>query len=65
MTIVVPPEMGARVYHEKNWVSRVDYDRDFHPTSDNEYTSDNYSSAQGKLNIRIDSGVGSIRIRRR
>ena len=65
MTILIPPEMGARVYHEKNWVSRVDYDKDFQPTSDNEYTSDNYSTAQGKLNIRIDSGVGSVRIRRR
>ncbi len=65
MTIVIPPNMGARVYHEKNWVSRVDYDRDFHPTSETEYTSDNYTDASAKLNIRLDTGVGSVSIRRR
>ncbi len=64
MTIIVPPGMGARIYHEKNWVSHVDYDRDFRPTSDTEYTSDNYSDATAKLNIRLDTGVGSVHIRR-
>jgi hypothetical protein len=65
MTLIVPPEVGAKVYHEKSWVSRVDCDRDFNPSSDNEYVSENYDSANGKMNIRIDSGVGSIRVRRR
>jgi hypothetical protein len=65
MTLIVPPEVGAKVYHEKSWVSRVDCDRDFNPSSDNEYVSENYDSASGKMNIRIDSGVGSIRVRRR
>lgn len=65
MTLIVPPDVGAKVYHEKNWVSRVDYDRDFTSISDEEYVSDNYSTASGRMNIRIDAGVGSIRVRRR
>ena len=64
MTLIVPAGMGAKVYHEKNWVSHVDYADDFHATADNEYTSDNYSNASARLNIRIDSGVGSVKIER-
>lgn len=64
MTLIVPEGMGAKIYHEKNWVSHVDYADDFHATAENEYTSENYSSAPARLNIRIDSGVGSVKIRR-
>jgi len=65
MTLIVPPDVGAKVYHEKSWVSRINCDKDFSPSTDNEYVTDNYNSASGKMNIRIDSGVGSIRVRRR
>ncbi len=65
MTIIVPPEVGVKVYHDQSWVSRLDCDRDFRPTSDTEYTSDNYGSVPAKMNIQIDSGVGSVKIRRK
>lgn len=65
MTLIVPPEIGAKVSHQKSWVSRIDCDKDFDTTVDNEYVSENYGSATGKLNIRIDSGAGSVRVRRR
>jgi hypothetical protein len=65
LTIIVPQEIGARVYYEKSWVSRLDCDRDFHTSAENEYLTDNYNSSAGRMNIRIDSGMGSIKIRRR
>jgi hypothetical protein len=65
MTIVVPPNVGARLFYEKSWVSRLDCDRDFLSVTDNEYETENYESAAGKMNIRIDSGLGSIKVRRR
>jgi len=64
LTIIVPPEVGAKLFCEKNWVSRLDYDRDFHPVSDNEYETENFDQAEGRMNIRIDSGLGSIKVRR-
>jgi hypothetical protein len=64
MTLYIPPGIGAKVHHEKNWVSHVEYPDDFHATDENEYTSDNYNSSTPRLNIRLDSGVGSVKIRR-
>jgi len=64
-TIIVPPAVGARIAYEKNWVSRLDTDADFHSSGENEYLSDNYADAASRMNITIDSGMGSIRVRRR
>jgi hypothetical protein len=64
VTIVVPKNVGAKVIYEKNWVSRLDCDRDFHLTGDDQYTSENYSSSSGKMNITVQSGLGSVKITR-
>ncbi|HEX9007588.1 MAG TPA: hypothetical protein VF889_09850 [Bacteroidota bacterium] len=64
MTILVPQNVGARVFYEKNWISRVDCAKDFTSVGESEYMSENYNSAQGKMNIRVDSGVGSVKILR-
>ncbi len=64
VTIVVPPDIGAKVMYEKSWMSRLECDRDFQSTSDDQYVSDNYASSAGKMNIRVESGFGSVRIRR-
>lgn len=64
LTIVVPQEVGARLFYEESWISKLDYANDFQPTADNEYVSDNYNRASGKMNIRIDSGIGSVKVRR-
>ena len=64
LTIIIPEDVGARLFYEKSWVSRLDCDTDFHSVSDNEYETENYERADGKMNIRIDSGLGSIKVRR-
>jgi hypothetical protein len=64
MTILIPPQVGARVLYQKNWISRVDCSSDFNSVGESEFVSDNYNSAQGKMNIRVDSGVGSVRVKR-
>lgn len=65
LTIYVPTQIGARVFYEKSWVSKVDCAEDFESNGDNEYVSENYYSSSGKMNIRVDSGMGSVKIRRR
>lgn len=64
MTIIVPPDVGARVIYDKSWASKLECAQDFHSTSDTEYVSDNYDNVPAKMNIRVDSGLGSIKIRR-
>lgn len=65
VTIIIPEEIGARVIYENSWVSRLDCDRDFEADGDNQYISTNYHKSQGRMNINIDSGLGSIKVRRR
>lgn len=64
LTIIIPPNVGAKLFYEKSWVSRLDCDKDFHSVADNEYETENYERADGKMNVRIDSGLGSIKVRR-
>jgi len=65
VTIVVPSDIGARVTYDEGWMSRFDYDHSLRKTSEHQYTTDNYASARGKLNITIDAGMGSVKIKRR
>lgn len=67
LTIIIPSDVGAKLFCEKNWISRLDCDRGLRQVSngDGEYVTENYNSAAGKMNIRIDSGLGSIKVRRR
>jgi len=65
LTVYLPRDVGARVTYDKTWASKVDTPGDFRETADNASTSGNYYSAPGKMNISIDSGLGSVKIRRR
>ncbi|MDH3253025.1 MAG: cell wall-active antibiotics response protein, partial [Ignavibacteria bacterium] len=65
LTIIVPKDVGARVLFQESWVSRLDTDRDFQPSGRDQYQTDNYNAARGKMNIRIDAGLGSVKIRRK
>ncbi len=62
LTIDIPPGTGAKVIYEKNIFAHVDLDRDFSEEQDNSYYSANYRTAPGRMNIRIDAGLGSVRI---
>ena len=61
MTILVPQNVGARVFYEKNWISRVDCAADFSSVGESEYISDNYNSAQGKMNTASTSNITNSR----
>jgi hypothetical protein len=64
LTIVVPDEVGARVLYDKSLLSHIDLDRDFSASGEDEYVTENYESAQGRMNIRISSSMGNITVRR-
>jgi len=64
VTIVVPRDVGARVFYEESWVSKIDLDRDFEEKRDGQYFSDNYNTAPSRMNITVESGFGHVKIRR-
>ena len=62
--MIIPSSIGVRVLYEKNWISRVDCPEDFSSNGDSEYLSSNFDGAKGKMIIRIESGVGSVKLKR-
>jgi hypothetical protein len=64
LTILVPQETGARVFYDEGWMSKIDYDDDFSKTGETQYSSENYPTARGKMNVRIEAGLGRVRLRR-
>lgn len=64
-TIILPRDVGTRIQYEESLVSRIDLARDIHTSGENQYISDNYKTASGRMNIRIDAGLGSVRVKRR
>ncbi|MBI5020519.1 MAG: hypothetical protein HZB59_03705 [Ignavibacteriales bacterium] len=63
ITIVIPDEIGAKVYYEKSWVASIDLPRYYEENEDNTYFSKNYYSAKGRLNFHIEAGLGSVTIK--
>ena len=66
LTLIIPDKIGAKIIYQKSWIAHIDLAKDFEESSSQEdtYYSSNYSSAKGKINFRIDAGMGSIKIRR-
>jgi hypothetical protein len=64
VTVVIPPDVGARIVYDETWMSSIDLDPDFRTAGDNIYTTSNLGTAAGRMNVRVNSGVGSVRIRR-
>ncbi|HTX19241.1 MAG TPA: hypothetical protein VMG34_11330 [Bacteroidota bacterium] len=63
VTIAIPKEAGARVHYEEHWFSNFTIDRDFDEEHKGEYVTSNYSTAEGKLNITVESGLGSVKVK--
>ena len=64
LTIVIPENIGARIIYEKNWISHIDLDHSIAEQEENNYYTSNYSSAKGRMNMRVEAGFGSVKIKR-
>jgi hypothetical protein len=53
------------VFFEESLVSKIDCDRSFRSSEENQYVSDNFKTATGRMNLRIDAGFGSVKVRRK
>ena len=65
VTIVLPPEIGAKVVYDDNWLSNFSIDRDFKQDGTDTYLSSNYHEAKVKISVYIESGLGSVKVKRR
>ncbi len=65
VTIIVPKHAGVKVFCEKNWISHLNIDDDFKEREDDTYYTSNFRSASGKMNIHIEAGLGSVKVKRK
>jgi hypothetical protein len=64
VTVVIPRDIGAKIYYEKRIISSIDLPGDFYEQEENNYYSKNYRSADGRINLHIEAGLGSVKIER-
>ncbi len=63
--VVIPERTHARVHYDDGWFSRFSLAGDFHKAKSGVYETEGYDDAGKRLDVRIDSGLGSVKIRRR
>jgi hypothetical protein len=66
LTVILPKEAGARLMFEDHWMCEMDLDKGFTAAEGEEdaYLTENFRTAKGRFNIRVDAGFGSVKIRR-
>jgi hypothetical protein len=60
----VPEPIHARVRYDDGWFSRFSLAGDFRRAKGGVYETEGYAESGKRLDIRIDSGLGSVKIRR-
>jgi hypothetical protein len=63
VTIVIPKETGAKVHYQENWFSNFTIDKEFDEERKGVYVTPNFSSAEGRMNIYVESGLGSVKVK--
>ncbi|MBA4312884.1 MAG: hypothetical protein C0417_09665 [Chlorobiaceae bacterium] len=61
--LIIPDEIGAKVYYEKSWVASIDLPKYYEEKEENTYFSKNYYNAKGRLNFHIEAGLGNVTIK--
>ena len=62
--VTLPHGIPAQIEYEKNWFSSFDVDDAFVETSDDVFETKDFDRADRRLTLRIQSGMGSVKVRR-
>jgi hypothetical protein len=63
--VSVPKNIPAKLVYDDNWLSSFKLDDDFEKTRSGVYETDDFRNASNRLTIRLESGLGSVRVRRK
>ncbi len=64
LTVRIPDDVGVKIIYEKSLIAHIDLASDFSEKGEDTYYSSNYHSADHKMNMRIEAGLGSVKIKR-
>jgi hypothetical protein len=65
VSVAVPRHLAAKLLYEASFFSSFDLDDDFYRTKKGVYETEDYQNSENKLTIQIESGLGSVRVRRK
>jgi hypothetical protein len=65
VTVYVPRDMPARVIYDSSWFSSLDVDDDFIQVKKSVYETEAFKGSRMSLTIRVESGLGSVKLRTR
>jgi len=65
ITVYVPKTLPTRLSYDDNWLSSFSLDDDFDKKSNSEYETEDFREASKRFTIRLDSGLGSVKVYRK
>jgi len=64
VTLVIPQNIGVKVRYEESWLSNFTIDDEFIRKRKGVYESENWEGAEGRMSVYIESGLGSVKVKR-
>lgn len=65
VSVSVPKQFATKLLYETSFFSSFDLDDDFSKTKSGVYETDDYDNSENRLTIQIESGLGSVKVRRK
>jgi len=65
INVYVPKTIPAKLVYDDNWLSSFKLDDDFEKTRSGVYETNDFQDATKRLTIRLESGLGSVRVQRK
>ena len=65
INVYVPKTIPAKLLYDDNWLSSFKLDDDFEKTRSGVYETSDFQDASKRLTIRMESGLGSVRVQRK
>jgi hypothetical protein len=65
VSVSVPKSMATRLLYDAGFFSSFDLDDDFEKQKSGIYETEGYNESNAKLTIQIESGLGSVKVRRK
>jgi hypothetical protein len=63
--VYVPKAIPTKLVSDDNWLSSFKADDDFEKTRSGVYETNDFQDASKRLTIRLESGLGSVRVQRK
>jgi hypothetical protein len=65
VNVSMPKQLAAKLLYDASFFSSFDLDDDFSKTKSGVYETDDYGDSVNRLTIQIESGLGSVKVRRK